>query len=331
MEEVLLILLGFTSILSVFYLNLWPLVTILLITVTKDPMLVLSHGVLINFIESKKIKRLFMMPIIEFIHCALLGILLSFNFLDEGYTALLLFLYPFIFRIPIAERLKQDSGANFILFSLAFVLSFLSINKTHSPIEVLLISLYLYTLIMFKSLPKTVVFSLVLCVACLSVKLILNEDFYYFALSGMLFMFLWLQKGYSDKFSCVKKRSAWFYHIVLILALLVSFLENCNVIVIIAGYAWLYIAAQKLCNLCVFDLKCKDVTLIHVISLSPLLVLVALFIEGGAVLHSTSPWILFSGLALLNLDKFTAKPMNADSLLANPCVSDFKLKKAKVC
>jgi len=331
LEEVLFILLGLVSILSVFYQNLWPLVTVLLISVTKDPILVFSHGVLINFLESKQLKEVFIMPLIEMIHCLLLGFVLYFNFLEFGSTHLLLMLYPFIFRIPVAKSLKRDSGANFILIVLACVLSLLSICEEHSPTEVLLISLYLYSLILFKSLPKTVVFPLVLCVACLSVKLILHDEYFYFILTGIVFLFLWVQKEYSEKGACVKKRTAWFLHLVLSLSLLLSISgANVNIIVTVVCYAWLYFAAQKLCNLCVFALKCKDVTLIHVISLSPLIILVGLLVEGGPYLPSTVPWVLFSGLALLNLDKLSSAPMNADSLLANPCVTDFSLRKAKV-
>jgi hypothetical protein len=328
LELLNLVLLSVISILSIYYKNLWPLVSALLYVVTGKPEWVLCHGLVVNFIRFIRIKDLFTMPAAHFFHCVLLGLILAFLSKQCFLESLCLFILPLIFRNPVHMMIRRDSGANFMLFSLACVCAY-SIYLGESPLEILLLSLYVFTLILFKALPQGVVFPLVLLAAALSAYLILLGSIHYFVLSTMLFMFLFIQKMNNQKHACTKMRMAFFFLLFLGTALFLPYKVDYQLVAIICAYGWLYFAAQKICQLCVFALKCKDLTLIHIITLSPLLILVGHLHFDSLRDGSTAMWIIFSGLAILFLDKFSTAPMNTDALVANPCVEDYqRLKKS---
>jgi hypothetical protein len=324
LEDFALVLLSVCSLLSIFYKNLWPLVSVLLMVVTKQPEFVLCHGLVLNFLKRKKLKECFFIPANHFFHCLLLGILLCILIKITMLDSIFVLLIPLVYRHPVHEMMKRDSGANFLLFSLAISALVSHCLNPQDIQSLLLLNLYLYVLILFKSLPNGVIFPLVLFSAGLNVKLLMCDALYPFVLLMILFVFLFVQKMNHQKNACVKKRTAFFIHFLVVAALIKNVAIEQNFFLILMVYTWLYFAVQKICNLCIFALKCKDLTMIHTITMTPLVMMLGMLQLSGVAFSSFMPWTIFCGLAMLTLDKVTTAPMNSDSLLANPCVEDYK-------
>ena len=291
--------------------------------VYKDPAFVLCHALIINLADFKNLKEIFKISRVQLLHCFLLGTILFALNTHCILVASIAFVLPFAFRYPVHNLIRKDSGANFLMFSLAVISFICCFVDEEMNSAILLLNLYVYTMILFKSLPAGVIYPLVLFAAGMGLKMIVDGHISNFLLSVCLFVFLFTQKMMNQRNTCLKRRSAFFVHLFIFLVFLLGFSLDLPMIPLLAVYFWVYLAGQKLCDACVFAFKCKDLVLIQIVTLSPVLVFTGILNMGKYENILLNPWIVFAGLPLLFLQKFTTAPMNTQSLLQTPCVLDY--------